>query len=394
MRHGGEKSGARGTMRIASVRWSLVRIPFRAPYETAHGVATQRSAVILRLHTDAGLQGLGEASLDPNALEQEVPWLVDELVGMAERVVGLPHDAAGGALDYAEMVAGEAATRAAFAAIDTALVDLAARAAGLPAARYLQASDDGSQPEAVPRGVAVNATIAAAGLTPARDAAKRAVDAGFGCVKLKVGIEQEPARELRRVQAVKQALPDGVKLRLDANGAWAEAAAIEIIGALAPLDIELDEQPTSPEDTSALRRVREAVTTPLAADEGADSLDAALRVLSADAADIIVLKPARIGGPRACLVLPRVAAFAAGFLVTTTIDTGVGTAAALQVAASLPGQRYAHGLATASLLEHDLLRAALPIERGFMRLPDAPGLGVELDEAALARYTVAEGHLP
>ena len=84
------------------------------------------------------------------------------------------------------------------------------------------------------------------------------------------------------------------------------------------------------------------------------------------------------------------AAFRQGALatVTTSIDTGVGTAAALHLAAMLPARAPASGLATLGLLEDDLIEQALPIENGRMRTLDAPGLGVSLDEAAVARYAV------
>ena len=75
-------------------------------------------------------------------------------------------------------------------------------------------------------------------------------------------------------------------------------------------------------------------------------------------------------------------------LITTSIDTGIGTALALHLAATLPDEALAHGLATLDLLEDDLIEEpGLPVVRGMMRLPDTPGLGVELDEEALMRYS-------
>jgi L-alanine-DL-glutamate epimerase-like enolase superfamily enzyme len=95
----------------------------------------------------------------------------------------------------------------------------------------------------------------------------------------------------------------------------------------------------------------------------------------------------RIGGLQTSRYLARYALTSGlGVVVTTTIDTGIGTAAALHLAACLPDEGRAHGLATASLLQDDLLKQRLPVERGYMMLPDAPGLGVELDEARAARY--------
>jgi L-alanine-DL-glutamate epimerase-like enolase superfamily enzyme len=176
-----------------------------------------------------------------------------------------------------------------------------------------------------------------------------------------------------------------MKLRLDANEAWDEATAVEAITALAAYDIELIEQPVPAHDLAALGRVRSAVTVPVAADEAVTDYETAERAIKA--AGAIVLKPMRLGGASVARYLAQYAsASGLAVVVTTNIDAGVGVAMALQVAASLLDDGRAHGLATASLLQHDLLTWPIAVERGVMRLPSGPGLGVELDEAACERY--------
>jgi L-alanine-DL-glutamate epimerase-like enolase superfamily enzyme len=138
-------------------------------------------------------------------------------------------------------------------------------------------------------------------------------------------------------------------------------------------------------DVAALGKVRDAVTTSIAADEAITDYESAAAALKH--ADVLVLKPARLGGLSIARYVAKAAASAGvGVVVTTTIDTGIGTAAALHLAASLPADGRAHGLATASLLNDDLLTQPLAVERGYMTLPDAPGLGIELDEARAAPY--------
>src|SRR5205823_5740195 len=109
-------------------------------------------------------------------------------------------------------------------------------------------------------------------------------------------------------------------------------------------------------------------------------------IISLRAADLLVLKPIPLGGVGSVSSCVH-AAHAAGVrtVITTSIDTGVGTAAALHLAAALAPEE-AHGLATLDLLENDLISTPLPIENGFMRLPDGPGLGVDLDREQMARY--------
>jgi len=144
---------------------------------------------------------------------------------------------------------------------------------------------------------------------------------------------------------------------------------------------------------------------PVAADETVVSLHAARELLEADAVDVLVVKPARVGGPA---VVAEIAAMAAArgvpIVLSTLFETGIGIAAALAQAAALPdgaaGDPGAsrvwptapdHGLATAGLLEHDLLLDGLPVTDGRMRLPSEPspgGLGIRLDERAVDRYQV------
>jgi o-succinylbenzoate synthase len=362
---------------ISRIRWAPFRIPFVSPYETAHGRATHRSGVIVVLETEGGHHGYGEASLDPSAPEDAASDIIPHIEAMARELIEADVKAIDDVLEpYAT---GDELSRAAHCAIETALADAGAREAGHPLANLLAR-------EAAPLpAVAVNATVAARSTEQAAAAALLASAQGFGCIKLKVGMEATLAGEADRVKTVREVIAADVKLRLDANGAWDEPIAIATIRNLEAYEIELVEQPVPAGDLVALGKVRDAVTTSIAADEAIDGFQSAQAVLKH--ADVLVLKPARLGGISVASYVAKAAQEAGlGVIVTTTIDTGIGTAAALHLAASLPDGGRAHGLATASLLESDLLVQSLPIERGYMALPDASGLGVELDEAAAAKY--------
>jgi L-alanine-DL-glutamate epimerase-like enolase superfamily enzyme len=375
-------------MRITGIAFARYRIPFVAPYETAHGRVTHRIGYIVRAITDVGVEGLGEAALDPSAPEAASDAIPPHLHALCLDVV---REAV--RLDDAmePYLHGDEAMRTANCAIETAIADAGSRWAGLPMSAMFSGRDAGnSGPEAVP----VNATIAHRRTEEAAAASLAARASGYGTVKLKVGMEpstpspstgrgQGVGFELARVQTIREVLGPGIKLRLDANGAWDEATAIETIRALEHLDIELIEQPVS--DVEALGRVRDAVTMRIAADESVSDFAGAERAIHA--ADVIVLKPMRLGGPTVARYLAQYAnGSGLDVFVTTTIDTGIGTAMALQVAAAMPDARLAHGLATASLLESDLLVTSLRVERGVIHMPDGPGLGVELDPAAVAKY--------
>jgi L-alanine-DL-glutamate epimerase-like enolase superfamily enzyme len=371
-------------VKISRVAWAPYRIPFVTPYETAHGgAATHRAGLILRLDTDTGHVGLGEATLDPSLPEQETESIYAPLESLARALLETEPVAYHEALE--EHATGDDAQRAAHCALESALADAGGRASGTSLATLL-ASQFAGEASIVRTAVRVNATIAQQRSEAAAHAALLAVAAGYSCIKLKVGMEPSIEAEVQRVETIRAVIGPDVKLRLDANGAWGNADnAIANIKALEPQDIELFEQPVHPKDFAALQLVRSAVTAPVAADEAVVDYETAERAIRS--ADAVVLKPMRLGGASVTRYLAQYAAASGlGVVITTTIDTGIGTAMALHVAASLLDDGRAHGLATTSLLQHDLLTVPLAVERGFMHVPSGPGLGVELDEDAAGRF--------
>ena len=379
--------GRGAPVKVASIRWAHYRVPFRAPYETSRGSATQREGYVLALRTDDDVEGYGEATLEPSLPLEETLRLQPHIEALASHL--LRTDLADIDAFFEPRALGDDAERAAHCAIETALLDAGARSTGHPLAELLaehfHIEASGTLPE-LPGAVPVNATIAARRTEVAAAEALAAVASGFGCVKLKVGMEASVEAEVARVAAVRQVVGRDVRLRLDANGAWDETRAIATIQALEGCDIELIEQPVAASDLAALGRVRDAVLTTVAADEALFDYASAERALHY--ADLLVLKPMRLGGLSVSRYIAQAAlATQRDVIVTTMIDSGVGTAMALQLAASLPGNGRAHGLATAGLLENDLVVETLAVKRGVMALPDAPGLGVEIDEAAIAQYS-------
>ncbi|GGF45164.1 o-succinylbenzoate synthase [Marmoricola endophyticus] len=237
------------------------------------------------------------------------------------------------------------------------------------AAPWLQAAREAAYepwPEAVRDTVPVNVTVPATGA----DRAHRIVAAG-GCRTAKVKVA-EPGQtlgdDLARVEAVRDALgPDG-RVRVDANGGWDVDAAVEAVRALdrAAGGLEYVEQPcASVEDLAAVRRL---VDVPVAADESIRRAEDPYRVRDLAAADVAVLKVQPLGGVRACL---RIAAdIGLPVVVSSALESSVGIAAGVALAAALPELPYACGLATVQLLTDDLVAdpllpvdGALPVRR-------------------------------
>jgi O-succinylbenzoate synthase len=203
--------------------------------------------------------------------------------------------------------------------------------------------------------VPVNCTVPAVGAEQAAAIVRRS---GCGTAKVKVAEKgQTLADDVERVEAVRDAIGPPGRVRVDANGAWTVDDAVTAIAALdrAAVGLEYVEQPcASVEDLAAVRR---RVDVPIAADESIRRAADPLRVVELEAADIAVLKVAPLGGVHACLRIAE--QIGLPIVVSSAVDTSIGLAAGLALAAALPELPYACGLATTSLLDGDVVASPL-----------------------------------
>ena len=259
--------------------------------------------------------------------------------------------------------------------------DVRESAPWLAAAR--EAAYDG-WPAARRTAIAVNVTVPATG--PEQAAA--IVRASHGCrtAKVKVGEPgQTEADDLARVEAVRDALgPDG-RLRVDVNGGWDVDTALRMIRLLDRFGLEYVEQPCASVEELAL--VRRAVDVPVAADESIRRAEDPLRVARLEAADIAVLKVQPLGGVRACLRIAE--QIGLPVVVSSALETSVGIAAGVALAAALPDLPYACGLATLALLDGDVTSAPFRVVDGELAVAcPSPDLvaDVAADEQTTQRW--------
>ncbi|MEY3361914.1 MAG: hypothetical protein RL531_1633 [Actinomycetota bacterium] len=171
----------------------------------------------------------------------------------------------------------------------------------------------------------------------------------FPAIKVKVG-RDAPAVDVERLRSLREAVGAGPALRIDANGAWDVATAIEVLRALAPLGLEFAEQPVAAmEDLATVRR---ATGVPIAADECVRSVEDARRARRIGAADLLVLKVQPLGGVRAALEVADASGLPA--VVSSMLETSVGLAAGVALAAALDDLPYACGLATLAEIDGDV----------------------------------------
>ncbi|MFO7960904.1 MAG: o-succinylbenzoate synthase [Nitriliruptoraceae bacterium] len=253
-------------------------------------------------------------------------------------------------------------------------------------------------PPAVRDRVPVNTTVPAVDATTAA-----ALVAASGCTTAKVKVAepgQELATDVERVAAVRAALGPHGAIRVDANAAWDVATAVLAIARLdrAAGGLEYAEQPCRTVDE--LREVRRRVDVPLAADESVRTAEDPLAIAGLDAADLIVVKVQPLGGvSRALEVIDRAGLPA---VVSSALETSVGLAAGVALAAALPELPYACGLGPATLLSSDLTdRPLTPVDGSIEDRRVAPGAslldqhdpGPDAAGELLERLALAARHL-
>jgi L-alanine-DL-glutamate epimerase-like enolase superfamily enzyme len=356
--------------RLEAIPYAL---PFRELYATASGQLRERDLVVVRLWGD-GVEGLGEtASLSlrggPNVAR--IAREIEDVCWPALQE---------GGLDPARIWSALARCRArgagaeAIAAIDIALHDLAAKAAGVPLWRFLGAAS--GEP------VKCNATLPAANPATLRGLAERWLAEGFDTFKLKAGLPGDVAQ----VTTVRELVGSQARIRVDANGAWTVDEAAERLTAIARHDLELAEQPVN--GLEEMAEVRRRTRVRLSADEDIATTRDARRAYELRSCELANAKLAKVGGIAATLEIAKLIPT----YMSSALEGPVGIAAAAHTVQALPlrgtASEPAHGLATESLFSETVGRG-LPRRGDSLVLGDEPGLGVELDEAALAARRLA-----
>ncbi len=403
-RESGNFAGNRSeTMKITRIETFLLKAPLgEKRFWSSQESFPERKSLLVRVDTDAGLSGWGEAGQ----------------YGPAEPVASHIHDV------FAPMLLGEEArqpavlwdrmysrtrdfgakgsTIEAISGLDIALWDVLGKHHEAPVYELLGGAFRRSV-QTYATGLyyrGPDPTDAAEDLVRVREEAGRYREEGFPAVKAKIGL-LEPKRDLERIAAIREALGDETLLMVDANHAYATHVACAVARELERFGVYWFEEPVVPEDLDGYRRVRDATTIAIAGGECEHTRYGFARWLAARALDIAQPDPTSAGG---LTEIARIAALASAFHVHClphVWGSGVALAAGLQFLATLPPSPYTARPAAPynePLLEWDanpnplrteILREPIVPEEGRAAVPQGPGLGVEINEQGLARYVVA-----
>ncbi len=363
-------------MRIKAIEPIAVSLPMTKPVKMAGETVARADNVLLRVESDDGVVGWGEAASAPTMTGETIASMMAAVGHMAPGLLKRPADDIAGAA--AAMDAQMYGNSGAKAAIEIALHDLVGRATGRPLHALLGAK----QRDRIAVLAVIGSADAAADL---RDAQERRA-AGYLIYKIKVGIGS-PEADAERTQTICRALGKDCLVSADANQGWGVEEALRYVRAVADSGLGFFEQPVHAHDLAGMARVAAASGMLIGADEGIHSRDDIARHHERKAAHGVSLKAIKLGGVRPVLDASRLCD-RLGMNVNISCKTGetsVASAAALHLAAVIPA--IAWGLTVTSPgLAADVVIDALRIEDGHAAVLDRPGLGIEVDERRVRRW--------
>lgn len=371
-------------MYISTIELYHVAVPFHTPYRLSrrYGTLPETQAVVLRVATDTGLTGWGEADPHPPFTEETVSGVLALLRRhLLPPLLGADPRAINRLLNGADaQVAGNPLAKG---AIDMALHDLAAKSAGLAVHELLGGALHRELPVLWPLGSG----------TAGEDAAvieeRRAQ--GYGSFMLKCGARAVDA-DVARVCATVDRFGAEARFIVDANQGWDRPEAVRFVHGIRETAVEFIEQPLAAADVAGLRRVRELATSPVSADESLVTEHDALRLIRAEAVDVFSLKVSKNGGIAATRRIGALARSAGvSCLMNSMLEFGITQAASLALGCTLPNLvGCGHAYMSTLRLADDFTSFPHQVDGGVVRVSDRPGLGIEVDEDKLAH--LARGH--
>ena len=353
-------------MKIQSIEIGKVSIPLKKPFKTALRTVHSAEDIIVKVIADSGEVGFGNAPptavITGDSQDSIIAAIRDTL---APKLVGMEVDNLEGIM--AALDSGMLHNCSAKAALDIAVHDLFGKRYGLPLYKLFGGYC---------RSMETDLTISLNEPDEMVRDSLEAVAEGYTALKLKVG--NDPALDIRRVQAIRDAVGPAVKIRLDANQGWNAKEAVRTIRRFEAdgLDIELIEQPVKAHDFDGLKYVTDHVETDIMADESAFGPYEVFRLLSMRACDLVNIKLMKAGGLHNAV---KIAHFAETMgiqcMMGCMLESKVGITAAASLAA---GKRIVTraDLDAAVLLAEDPVVGGVSFDKNQLILSEAPGLGI------------------
>lgn len=355
-------------MKITQIEAWAVEMRLSEPYTIAYETVESTSNIFLRMETNKGLSGFGCAAPDLQ-MTGETPRSVKHLIDTIVLSTVKGSDPLRPAFLLERLKRDMQNHPAALAAVDMALYDLLGKAANLPVWKLL-----GGYRSRIKTSV----TIGILPLDRTLEEARKWLNQGFKCLKIKGGLDVDG--DIERILKLREMVGSGIELRFDANQGYTVEQSVKFVEAVRPAKLELIEQPTPKGQPDLLGRVTSNVTIPVMADESLMNLRDAFRLARRDLADMVNIKLMKVGGINEAMHINSVS-HAAGLevMVGCMDEAALGIAAGLHFALARPNVAYADLDGHLGLIG-DPSAGALLVRNGLLYPNDRPGLGFNFDQ--------------
>jgi o-succinylbenzoate synthase len=365
-------------MKITKVESIPVRVPLKGEWRISSGARTYSDYVIMKVHTDEGIVGLGEASPVPRWAEEtqgSIVYVVEKMIGPS--IIGMdPFQ-----FDKVNEKMDSLMQRNIFAkaAVDMALYDIAGKALHVPVYKLIGGLYRKRIPLAFVTGIK--------NFKEAQKDIEKAVQDGFKTFKIKVG--NDISEDIDLVSKVRKCIGDNLEITVDANASWGVREAIDAINLLDEYHLGAVEQPVQRWNIDGLRDVKNSVRPAIMADESLFDLHDALLLIKHEAADIFNTYVSKGGGMSNNQKVVAVAE-AAGIpcLLGSMVELGIGTAAGLHFVAATKNVCLPNYIVGTLMHKDDIIEEKFVLEDGSLEVPDRDGLGVTLNEEKVDKYKV------
>ncbi|KIL48484.1 mandelate racemase/muconate lactonizing enzyme family protein [Jeotgalibacillus soli] len=352
-------------MRIAKIEAKVIRTPLNVSFKTSYGdFPSYQSHLIVRITTDTGLTGLGEASELPfftGETAETMKLLVEK--NLAQAIIGKPIYSLKDLHHIMGNVVGQAT--GAKSAIDMALWDLQGKRLNTPVFELMGGENKGP--------IRVAYVLGDDSPEIMSSLAKEMTIKGFDTIKIKIGSDFR--KDIEAVEEIRKAIGPNVHLRVDANQGYNVKTAIKVINEIQEYDIDYVEQPVQGWDIDGLKQVREATFIPIMADESAHTLKDVYQLAKHQAVDLIGIKLIKCGGITPAVQIAQFSeAIGLQCVLISPWDTLLATNASLHLSTILPGN-FSHEMVGPYYLKDDPFGEL--VVKGEMEIPDGSGFGIQ-----------------
>lgn len=363
-------------MKITKVRLGRISVPLRTPFKTALRSVSSVEDVIVEIHTDCGAVGYGEAPPTGAITGDTTGAIIGAIQDhIGKSIIGRDVDELEDLLQIVQKcIVGNSSAKA---AVDMALWDLYGQLYNIPVYKLLGGAK---------KQIITDITISVNDPDIMVKDALTALDRGYDCLKMKVGVN--PKLDVERLSAVRNAVGKDVVIRIDANQAWQPKEAVRILNKMQEqgLDIELVEQPVKAHDFEGLKYVTDRSYVPVLADEAVFSPEDAMTIMKMGAADLVNIKLMKCGGIYNALKIASAAeVFGVECMIGCMLEAKISVNAAVHLAC-------AKNIITKVDLDGPVLCSEDPILGGavfnekLITVSNEPGLGIQGIEAGRLIY--------